>query len=122
MYTIDTNVIIDYLKGDEKVALFFDRVSAARIPVFVSAITETEALGYPRLTEADIQAIENVFLFCNVIHTNSNLTRRAAEICRRCRVKPLDGIIAATAIFTNSTLATRDEDFKRIPELVIEAI
>src|SRR3989344_2890101 len=82
-----------------------------------------EALCYPPLTEIEIQSIENVLGFCTTIHTNAIITRQAAEIRRKYGVKTMDALIAATALFTNSTLITRNvRDFKRIQELSLEAI
>ena len=123
MYTADTNVIIYYLQDDSVAADFFESIIIDHIPVYVSGVTETEVLCYPPLTEKDIQAIEDALALCTTIHTNSIITRQAAELRRKYGVKTMDALIAATALFTNSTLVTRNvRDFKRIPELSMEAI
>jgi len=123
MYTADTNVVVYYLKNDVAAGDFFDRATAQHLIVYVSGVTEVEALCYPPLTEIEIQSIENVLGFCTTIHTNAIITRQAAEIRRKYGVKTMDALIAATALFTNSTLITRNvRDFKRIQELSLEAI
>ena len=123
MYTVDTNAVIYYLQNDISAVSFFDRVTDLRVPVYISGISETELLGYPPLTENEIGAIENVIAICTVVHTNPRITRLAGEIRRTYRIKTVDALIAATALFNNSTLITRNaRDFARIKELRVEKI
>ncbi|MGH7141178.1 MAG: PIN domain-containing protein [Minisyncoccia bacterium] len=80
-------------------------------------------LKLPSLTPSDIRAIEDVLAFCIVIHTNPRITRLAGELRRLYRVKTIDAIIAATALFASSTLLTRNvRDFKKIPSLEVERV
>lgn len=123
MYTADTNVLIYYLENDSVAVSFFDRATISRLPVYVAGVTETELLGYAPLTTNEMCAIEDVLAFCSVVHTNPSITRLAAELRRMYGVKTIDALIAATALFTNSTLATRNvRDFKRVPNLSVEKI
>jgi predicted nucleic acid-binding protein len=123
MYTVDTNAVIYYLQNDPSAVSFFDRVSDLRIPVYISAISETELLSYPPLTEQDVRAIEDVLGFCIITHTNPRITQLAGEMRRMYRIKTVDALIAATALFNNSTLITRNvRDFAHIKELAVEKI
>lgn len=123
MYTVDTNVIIYYLQNDGVAVSFFERAAEQRVPLYVAGISETELLGYPPLTESDIRAIENTLALCFIVHTNARITRLAATLRRMYRLKTVDALIAATALFTSSVLITRNvKDFSRIKELTLEKV
>ena len=67
------------------------------------------------LTSDEESLIEN--LLATVHHTGDSDMARLAALVRRCyRIKVPDSIIAATAMFTGSTLLTRNtRDFRKIP-------
>ena len=76
MYTLDTNVILYYLRGD-----------------------------------------------ASVISVDGLLADRAGTIGRTHKVELADSVIAATALFTGSTLLTRNtRDFRRVPSLSLQKI
>jgi len=53
-----------------------------------------------------------------VIPVDSRIARIAGALRRVHRLKTPDGAVAATALFTGSTLVTRNvKDFKKIPNL-----
>jgi len=49
-YLIDTNIIIDHLRGDNVVTSFLEETENAKVKVSISVITEYELLAYPSLT------------------------------------------------------------------------
>ena len=123
MYTLDTNVIIYYLKGDENAVFVVDEMLAKHTTMYVSALSETELFRFPQLSEQEVVEIDAMFRSLSVIPVDSKIARMAGEIQKLYGLQTADGIIAATAVFTGTTLVTRNvRDFKKVPTLNIEAI
>ena len=124
MYTLDTNVVIYYLAKKDEVV--YARINAAILngqALYVSAVSVAELFRYPRLTEGEAENIRQFLSVCSIISIDGSIAMRAGEIGRKCGVKLADSIIAATALFTGSSLVTRNvRDFKRVPDLTIEPI
>lgn len=123
MFTVDTNVIIYFLEGDEDARrMLIDEMG--NVPIFVSTITESELFSYPRLTEIDEKAIETFLAKTILIPVDSRLARIAAAFRRRERHLRLgDSFIAATAATTRSTLLTRNiRDFRSVPEILVQKV
>lgn len=53
MYTLDTNAIIYFLKGEESAVDVIRPILSQDAPVYVSTITELELFSYSSLTEED---------------------------------------------------------------------
>ena len=118
MYTLDTNTIIYYLKDDEKIVSFFKYSLSKNIPLNISAMTEIELFGFPNLENEETKLIEALLKSIAVIPIDSQIARIAGFIRRTYKIKIADAVISATALFTNSTLATRNtKDFKKITNL-----
>ncbi len=124
MYTLDTNAIIYYLQDDPRaVPILQGILDDPAIPVYISAVTEAELFSFPSLTDDEAQRIENILRTVFVIPLDSQIARAAANIRRTYRVKLPDSVVAATALFTGSTLLTRNaQDFKKILTLRLQAI
>ncbi|MGH7964666.1 MAG: type II toxin-antitoxin system VapC family toxin [Candidatus Binatia bacterium] len=124
MYTLDTNAIIYYLKGDVRaVPVLRDVFSHPETPVYVSALTEAELFSFPQLSEEEARLIGALLRTVSLIPLDSQIARIAGMLRRTYRLKLPDSVIAATALFTGSTLLTRNtRDFKKIPGLLIEVI
>ncbi len=118
MFTLDTNILIYYAAGDEKVASFFRR---NREEIFyLPTIVAVEFLSYARI-DVESTKLFKLFLTQTIpIGLDLALAERAAEIRRIYGLKLADAVIAATAVLTQSTLVTRNvRDFQKIPELLI---
>ena len=122
MFTIDTNILIAYVGGEEAVV---DQMKAWReqaVMLFVSSIAECELLSYPKITTEEEVTIEH-FLKEHFIAVpfDGGRARRAAIIRRTIpSLKLPDAAIAALALEMNTPLVTRNiHDFKRIPGLEI---
>ncbi len=123
IYTLDTNTIIYYLHADQGVRRFVDISIQNKAPIYISVITETELLRYRRLTNEEESAIVHFLSGFSTIPLDSFLARKAGAVGRAYNLKLADSIIAATALFTGSTLVTRNvRDFKRVPDLSVEKI
>lgn len=123
MLTLDTNAVIYYLKGDAAASAVVEPLIAARTTIFVATVSELELFSLPTITYEESAKINVLLPTFSLIPLDSHMARRAAELRRRYRLKTADSIIAATALFTNSTLLTRNvRDFKRISGLSLQAV
>lgn len=124
MVTLDTNFLIYYLKGDTSAVAVFESLIRAYTLIFVATVTETELFSLPTLTSRESERIEAVLSLFSILPLDSRIARKAGEIRRLTpKIKLADSVIAATALFTNSTLLTRNiKDFKKITDLSIQAI
>ena len=123
MHTLDTNAVIYYLKDDAHAILELNQIFALEKPVYVSAITEIELFGFPGLTPREANLIEELFQTLAVIPVDSRIARIAGTLRRIYGLKLPDSAIAATALFTGSTLLSRNvKDFQRVPNLSLKRI
>jgi predicted nucleic acid-binding protein len=53
MFTLDTNCLIYYFKGEEKVIDLIQKLILERAPIFISIITKVEVLAYPEITPGE---------------------------------------------------------------------
>ena len=113
MFTLDTNILIYYAAGDEHVASFL-RDNGNKI-FYIPTIVIAEFLSHPLMDERT-QALFRLFLSqTTAIGLDTALAERAAIIRRVHKLKLADAVIAATALFTGSTLITRNEkDFRKV--------
>ena len=123
MYTLDTNAIIYYLKGDSGVGAIVDEIVQSESPLYVSTITEVELFSFAPLTSAETALIDQLLTTVAIIPLDSRVARIAGVLRRRYGTKVPDSIIAATALITHTALLTRNvKDFKNIEGLMIKAI
>ncbi|MDX2181480.1 MAG: type II toxin-antitoxin system VapC family toxin [Bryobacteraceae bacterium] len=118
---VDTNVWIDYLRGDAASAMAIERLGAAG-SLAMSAITVFE-LNRGARSEKKRQAIRDLLAACSNVLPLTEVAAEAAariEIAQRDLGKQLearDALIAGTVVAYDAELLTRDSDFRRVPEL-----
>lgn len=117
--TLDTNILIPYLDNESSISLFLDEARKKGTPLFLPAAVEAEFLSFPTWTNEQRQEMEKFleenFLF---VPLDRSIARLAASIRIKTKIKFADASIAATAIFTNTPLATRNtRDFKNVSGL-----
>ena len=123
MYTLDTNAIIYYLKDDAYAVSVLQEVFTQNSPLYISAITEIELFGFPKLSPKESEQIEEILRTVAVIPVDSRIARTAGEIRRFHGLNIADSTIAATALFTGTTLLTRNtRDFQAVPHLSVRKI
>jgi predicted nucleic acid-binding protein len=113
LYTLDTNAIIYYLRNDQRAISFFQHAFDMNTRLYVSAVTEAELFRFSKLSEEEAKQIENLLRSVFLVPVDSQIARTAGLIGRTYNVELADSIIAATAIFTASTILTR-RDCRRI--------
>ena len=118
MYTLDTNIIIYYLKEEKSAVDLMEKIFTENVAIYISTLTELELLSFSNLTPKEIEHIENFFKIVSIIPVDSRIARIGASLRRMYKIKTIDSVIAATALFTNSILITRNlKDFKKIKNL-----
>jgi predicted nucleic acid-binding protein len=124
MYTFDTNPIIYYIDDEPAAVAILDDLFMQAVPLYTSTVTELELFSYPALTEAEEGRIEAFLRRVRIIPVFSNIARIAGDLRRLYpRLKGFDSAVAATALFANSTLVTRNvRDFEQIKGLSLLAI
>ena len=123
-YTLDTNAIIYYLENDPTVAPFLQSIlDDPTVPVYVSTITEAELFSHSDLSDEEAQAIDTILQSVSLVPPVSKIARAAGRIRGTYRLQLADSFIATTALFTGSTLLTRNvRDFRKIPQLSLRKI
>lgn len=124
MFVFDTNAIIYYLEKEPAVVSVLNEIffSVPFRPI-VASVTELELLSAPSLTQTDIAEIDSLLASLVIIPLESQVARIGARIRRDYRLKTADSIVAATALFTHSTLVTRNtRDFKKISGLALQRV
>lgn len=123
MYTLDTNALIYFLKGDEKVVKILREKISQGPRFFISTITEAELFSYPEITPEEFAKIEDILKTLSIISIDSQIARLSGFFKRKYNISLPDAIIAATSYLTNSTILTRNiKHFEKIQEITVEAI
>ena|SRR6266436_7785322 len=123
MYLLDTNAVIYYVKDESSVVSTIEDIYTKNIPVYLSVITQAELFAFPQLSDDEAERIEKFLQSVSIVPMDSQIARLTGTIRKKYQLKIADSVIAATALFTNSQLLTRNVgDFKRIPELRIQKI
>jgi predicted nucleic acid-binding protein len=103
---LDTNAVIDLLKSATSLAKLEQRFPHA---VFcISVITFIEVLGFPKITPEYEAQILTFFTDVTIIGVTNEIVEIAIKIRRKKLLKLPDAVIAATAIYFNGTILTRD--------------
>jgi hypothetical protein len=120
MSTIDTNFLIYYLAGNERIVSFIERNKNSIY--FLPTIVIAEFFSYQLIDEETINKFNDSLSAFVIVNLDEFVARMAADIRREYKVKLSDAIIAASALITNSILLTYNvKDFKKIKELKILA-
>ena len=123
MYTLDTNIIIYFLKGQSEIVKLLQNKIYQSAHFFISTITEAELLSYPEMTSDELAKIDNILKTLSIIPVDSQIARLSGFFKRKYNISLPDAIIAATGYLTNSTILTKNiKDFKNIQEITIESV
>ena len=115
----DTDVIIEYLKGNESTKRVFDKLQ--RTNIFLSAITLME-LYYGALNKKELNKIKKVLGSFEIVLLNEGITKMAVNLIERYSkshgLKIPDALIASTALYYEFSLWTYNvKDFRFIEDL-----
>ena len=115
----DTDVIIEYLKGNETTKKIFDKLERANIAL--SAITLME-LYYGALNKRELNKIKRALSEFSILPLNEEITEIAINLIEKYSkshgLKIPDALIASTAIYYDLSLWTYNiKDFRFIENL-----
>jgi predicted nucleic acid-binding protein len=115
MYLIDSNVVIDYLKGMLPPKGIHLVNSIVDDTLLLSVITKIEVLGFGGKPESD-RLLKEFVDNAVVLDLNSSVVDQTIHLRKTHKIKLGDAIIGATAIVYSLILVTRNvDDFKKIP-------
>ena len=115
-------VSCNYLKDDKGIVLSLRDIFSKDVPIYISTITEVELFGFPRLSSKEAKEIDLLLQTLSIIPLDSRIARIAGTIRRIYGLRTPDSIIAATALFTGTSLITKNiRDFRKISELSIKS-
>lgn len=121
MYTLDTNTVIYYAAGDKNVAAFL--LEQWHHAFYLPSIVITEFLSYPLIDTRAIIAFRLFAQQTTIVNLDFQVAELSAEIRKNYHLKLADSVVAATALFTKSTLLTRNvRDFKKVTNLSLRRI
>ncbi len=107
-FVLDTNFILEYLKGVPAPARFLDEKSEPEL--WISDITRLELLSYPLLDEAEKSQIRDFLEHIEILPVTEAVGDIAIAFRRAARGKLPDAIIAATAVHLGAPLVTSDKE------------
>jgi predicted nucleic acid-binding protein len=114
---LDTNILIEILKGNEKILKFLDDFNV----YYISSISEMELL-YGALNKKELLNIKKFLENFNIIELNEKISKKATNLifkyAKSHNLTIPDALIAATVIESNIPLFTLNlKDFKYIDEI-----
>jgi len=124
VYVLDTNAIIYYTDDEPAAVATLEPIFSENDPIYISTLVELELLSQASMTEDDEARIDIFLGSVQILPLTSRIARIAGDLRRLYpRLKAFDSGIAATALFTNSTLITRNlRDFQSINDLSVMPI
>ena len=122
--TIDSNIVIAYLAGEESVVRQLSIWKEGGKPLFLSAVAEAEVFGFPGFSSEERERIARFMAeqFISMI-CDRNIAYQAGVLRGTINIKLPDALIAATALVTGTPLVTRNvKDFKNVSGLEVVSL
>lgn len=121
---LDTNILIAFFDGEPVVVDWFQKQKIGYNQFFIPTMVECELLAYKKWTESERMKVR---FFLGEIGSSIAMDRYIAWIAAHMRrmhtIKTPDAIIAASALYTGTSLVTRNtRDFKNIKNLSVITI
>ena len=122
VYLVDTNVMVDFTRGNVNAADYLDRIRGACL---LSSITALELIAGAR-NQREVTDLDILISAYEQIPPPDDATRRAYYLmkthAKSAGLGTLDALIAATAIENGLTLVSKNRrHFQMISELSLEA-
>ena len=119
MIVLDTNIVIAYLGADEGVKTKIREALTQGDKIAVPTVVVAEILAYPEIDEQTLTHTRQWLSEISVLVCDLETAERAAEIRRATKMKLVDSIVAANALQRHASLASRDKEFQKVPELTL---
>ena len=122
-YILDTNAVIYYVGGEAKVLERIIPIMRSYAAVMLPSVVITELWNSKQTPSTEIAAIEAFIATLVVIPLEMQIARSAGILRRDHNLSIGDSIIAASSLLMGATLLTRNtRDFKKVPNLQLEAV
>ena len=108
-YLLDSNILIGYLNGDEKIVAWIVSQKTDNAFLYISFITTVEILSLKTLKDSDIAVIEKFLTAFYDVAATKEILQLAAALRRKGVVTLGDAIVTASAIIKKCTLVTNDK-------------
>ena len=120
MILVDSDILIQYSRGDEVAAIWLEATSGSD-EIVISVVTEIELL-YGSLDKQHLRETQRLLATFEIVQIDEEISKRASSLvamyCLSHRLKMADALIAATALINNINLGTiNKKDFRFIDGL-----
>lgn len=118
---VDTNIIIDLLRGHPPAKPFFKDIEEGRIDAYYSTITEAELFSGKGLNSLENQkTVNDILALMKRVPVDGPIARKAGDLRRQNEIMLPDSIIAATAaIHSSSKVCTKNnKDFFKVSTII----
>jgi len=117
---LDSNIVIDYLRGRERAISFIEKIYLPKISVVTVGEVYQGALN-----QREFQRTKDILGAFHVINISEKISIQAVELIAKYHLSSglffLDALVASTALENNLTLITANlKHFKMIKELRVE--
>lgn len=120
-YLIDTDILVDHLRGETKATDTLHSLFMEAEPLFSSVICEAEI--FANLRPDEVEAAESLFRYIKTLPVDSKVARQAGAYRQRFakshRVEVPDALIAATAKLNRAKLVTRNKKHYPMPDIKV---
>lgn len=127
MICLDTDVLIDFLRGDEKTIEKIKTLTTKKIDLSITSINVFELFKGARSSSYnELELVKKFITNFKILNFEINASEKTAEIFNKLKsqgeiVDSLDLMIASIVLCNNCSLLTRNvKHFKNIPELILE--
>ncbi len=110
---LDSNVLIDLLAGDQRIATLTEGFF-----IHISFVTRIEVLSWPKLLPEQVVGTRSLLSNFRTYGMNDEIEEQAILLRRTYKMKLGDSIIAATAQVRDLPLMTADEHFARLKNVI----
>jgi len=101
---LDSNILIYLLNGDNTIESLLEGKS-----IFLSFVTEVKLKSYKNLTKREVETINTLLGFCQIIHSNDSIVAQTVEFRKKYKLKTPDALILATAQHLKLPSVTADK-------------
>jgi predicted nucleic acid-binding protein len=108
-FLLDTNFVIGFVKGNEPIINILRNRKISIEDCAYSFMTRIELLGYPAITESEIQVISGFLGLMQYLPMTQVIEETTIDVRRKYKLKMPDAIIASTAKVMNLELLTLDQ-------------
>lgn len=121
-YLLDSNILIGFLNGDQKIAKWIFERKKEESSFLISFISAIEVLSFKGLEGERLEIAQKFVHSFNLFYISEEVVNLSAVIRRKNVLKLGDAIIAATAISRRLILVTNDKQFSKKINKFIEVI